>query len=222
MHFRKKKFRRMKRYRSRLEKKITFMLACALIICGIFALLIDARASPIIYSMAQDKAKNVAMQAINDSVNQVIDAKSEIYKELVDYRYDDEGNIISVNTNINLTNSVEGAILDGVVKKVDQASRCPIKVPIGTLIGSDLLTGRGPSVTFYISLSGNARSSIENLFESTGINQTRHQIQIRVEVDVSIVMSKKHFGAQVENTIVIGETIIVGQIPHSYVRQPSN
>lgn len=220
MKRRKKRYRRMKRYRSKLEKKITFMLLCTLIMCAIFALLIDARAAPVLYAMAEDKAKNVAMQAINDSVNLVIEEDEESYKELVDYRYDDEGNIISVNTNINLTNSIEGSILDGVVKKIDQASRCPITIPVGTLLGSDLLTGRGPAITFYISLSGNARSSIENLFESTGINQTRHQIQIRVEADISIVMAGKNSSASVENTIVIGETIIVGRIPDSYVRQP--
>ncbi len=197
------------------------MAICAAIMFAIVTLLIDARAAPVIHDMAEDKAKNVAMQAINDSVSAVIDAKEESYKELVDYRYDDEGNIISVNTNINLTNAIEGAILDGVVKRIDQASRCPISVPVGTLFGSDLLTGRGPSITFYISLSGNASSGIENLFESTGINQSRHQIQIRVQADISIVMATKRANTSVENTIVIGETIIVGQIPESYVRQPS-
>ena len=181
---------------------------------------IERKAPSIIYAMAEDKAKNIAIQAINNSVGEVIDGTEEIYKELVDYRYDDEGNIISVNTNINLTNTVEGLILDSIAKKIDKASRCAIKIPAGTLTGSDILTGRGPPITFYINLSGNAKSSIENLFESTGINQTRHQIQIRLEIDMSIVMSGKHSGVTVENTVVIGETIIVGRIPESYVRQP--
>lgn len=210
----------MKRYRNKAQSKILFSLFFLVIFLGIAAFFVELKSSSVIYAMAEDKAKSVAIQAINNSVSDVIDGKDEIYKELVDYRYDDEGNIISVNTNINLTNAVEGAILDGVAKRIDAASRYPIEIPAGTLTGSDLLTGRGPKITFYINLSGNARSSIENLFESTGINQTRHQIQIRFEVDVSIVMSGKHFGATVENTVVIGETIIVGKIPESYVRQP--
>ena len=177
------------------------------------------KAPSIIYAMAEDKAKSIAIQAINNSVSEVIDGKDDIYKELVDYRYDDEGNIISVNTNINLTNTVEGLILDSIAERIDKASRCAVKIPAGTLTGSDILTGRGPPVTFYINLSGNAKSSIENLFESTGINQTRHQIQIRFEIDMSIVMSGKHSGVTVENTVVIGETIIVGKIPQSYGRQ---
>lgn len=216
----KKRFRKMKRRRSHIEKKIIFMLLLFLVMCVVFAVLIDAKASGVLGAMAADKAKNVAMQAINDSVSEVIDSDEESYKELVDYRYDDEGNIISVNTNINLTNAIEGAILDGVVKRINSASRCPVSIPVGTLIGSDLLVGRGPAITFFISLSGNARSGIENLFESTGINQSRHQIQIRVEADISIILSGRSMSTSVENTIVIGETIIVGQIPESYVRQP--
>lgn len=216
----KRHFRRMNSYRSTLKKKLIFFIICILIIAAVFAWFIDIKAADVLYTMSVDKAKNVAIQAINDSVSAVIDSDEESYKDFVDYRYDKDGNIISVGTNTNLTNAIEGAILDEVVKRINNQSRCPVKVPIGTLAGSDLLTGRGPSVTFYISLSGNARSGIENLFESTGINQSRHQIQIRIEADISIITSGKNLNTSVENTIVIGETIIVGKIPESYVRQP--
>lgn len=214
-----RRFRRMKRYRSSLEKKICFLLLCVLIITTIFALLVDAQASPILHAMAIDKAKNVAIQAINDSVGQVINSENEIFDKLVNYRYDSQGNIISIDTNTDFTNAVEGKILDGVIKRIDDASRCPVKVPLGTLTSSDLFIGRGPSIKFYISLSGNAQSGIENIFESTGINQSRHQIQIKIEADINIIMSGKKLSTSVENTIVIGETIIVGKIPESYVRQ---
>lgn len=220
MYRHRKRYPRRKSYHRRRKAKWFIILIAVFLILTVTALFVEVKSPSIIYAMAEDKAKSIAIQAINDSVSDIIDGKDEIYKELVDYRYDDEGNIISVNTNINLTNTVEGMILSGIAKRIDSSSRCPIKIPIGTLTGSDLLTGRGPKITFYISLSGNAKSSIENLFESTGINQTRHQIQIRFEVDVSIVMSGKHFGVTVENTVVIGETIIVGRIPESYVRQP--
>ena len=220
MKKRRRRFRRMKRYRSTFEKNLTFFIICLMIISTIFALLIDAKVADIIYTMSVDKAKNIAMQAINDSVSAVIDSDEESYKEFVDYRYDKEGNIISVGTNTNLTNAIEGAILDEVVKRINKQSRCPVQIPLGTLTGSDLLIGRGPALTFYINLSGNAKSGIENLFESTGINQSRHQIQIRIEADISIITSGKSLSTSVENTVVIGETIIVGKIPESYVRQP--
>lgn len=221
MNRRRKRFRKAKRHRAHRSRSLIFLSFLLTSILAVIALFVEAKSPSIIYAMAEDKAKSVAIQAINNSVSEVIDGKDESYKELVDYRYDDEGNIISVNTNINLTNAVEGAILDSVARKIDESSRCAIKIPVGTLTGSDLLTGRGPGLTFYINLSGNARSTIENLFESTGINQTRHQIQVKIEIDMSIVMSGRHFGATVESTVVIGETIIVGKIPESYVRQPS-
>ncbi len=222
MNRRRKTYRRAKRHKSKRNNLFIFFCFFLVSVLIFLALFVETKSPSIIYAMAEDKAKSVAIQAINNSVGEVIDGKDESYKELVDYRYDDEGNIISVNTNINLTNAVEGAILDRVAQKIDESSRCAIKIPVGTLTGSDLLTGRGPRLTFYINLSGNARSSIENLFESTGINQTRHQIQVKIEIDMSIVMSGRHFGATVENTVVIGETIIVGRIPESYVRQPTS
>lgn len=184
------------------------------------AFFIETKAPSIIYAMAEDRAKTIAIQAINNAVSDVLDENSDICQKLVKFTFDEEGNIISADTDTALTNAIEGMILDGVVSRIDSSSRYPIKIPVGTLTGSDLLTGRGFPLTFYINLTSNAKSSIENLFESTGINQTRHQIQIHFEVDVSIVMSGKHFGATVENTVVIGETIIVGKIPDAYVKQP--
>ncbi len=219
MKIRKRRYARIKRYRSALEKKIIFMLICFLIICAVFTLLIDAKAAPVLYSVAENKAKNVAAQAINDSVSEAIEWDEENCEELVNYRFDGDGNIISVSTNVNLANALEGAVLDGVVKRIDEVSRCAVTIPVGTLLGIDLLTGRGPHLTFYISLSGNASSGIENLFESSGINQTRHQIQIRVRADINIVLAGKNLSTSVENTIIIGETIIVGNIPEAYVRQ---
>ena len=222
MNRRRKRYRRKTRHKSKRNLPLIFFCFLLMSVLISLAFFVEIKSPSIIYAMAEDKAKSVAIQAINNSVGEVIDEKEESYKELVDYRYDDEGNIISVNTNINLTNAVEGAILDRVAQKIDESSRCAIKIPVGTLTGSDLLTGRGPKLTFYINLSGNACSTIENLFESTGINQTRHQIQIKIEIDMSIVMSGRHFSAVVENTVVIGETIIVGRIPESYVRQPTS
>ncbi len=205
--------------RSKIKILLFLFLLCILLTLAGFIVVIDRKADPIILDMAEDKAKNVAMQAINESVSDAIKWNDDSYKDMVDYRFDEEGNIISVTTNVNETNTLEGNVLDGVTKRIENSSRCPIYIPIGTLLGSDLLTGRGPSLVFYISLSGSASSGIENLFESTGINQTRHQIQIRVEADISIVMANRRTSTSVDNSIVIGETIIVGKIPEKYVKQ---
>lgn len=216
-----RKIRRSPKRLHRLKLKILLFLfiLCVFAVLCIFIFIIDKKADPIILDMAEDKAKNVAMQAINDSVSEAIKWDDDSYKHMVDYRFDEDGNIISVTTNVNETNTLEGNVLDGVSKRINDSSRCPIYIPIGTLLGSDLLTGRGPNLVFYISMSGSARSGIENLFESTGINQTRHQIQIKVEADISIVMANKRTSTSVDNSVVIGETIIVGKIPEKYVRQ---
>ncbi len=211
----------MRNPRSARKRKRSFLLIFFVVFPLVLAaFFVESKAPSIIYAMAEDKAKTIAIQAINNAVSEVLDKNKDICNNLVIFTYDEEGNIISADTNTTLTNTVEGLILDGVVSRIDSSSRYPIKIPVGTLTGSDLLTGRGPPLTFYINLTSNAKSSTENLFESSGINQTRHQIQIHFQVDVSIVMSGKHFGATVENTVVIGETIIVGKIPDAYVRQP--
>ncbi|MGG7060320.1 sporulation protein YunB, partial [Clostridium tertium] len=59
-------------------------------------------------------------------------------------------------------------------------------------------------------------------FESSGINQSRHSIYLQAKTQVKVVIPLTTTTKEVKAQIPICETIIVGDVPNSYVNIPDN
>ena len=84
---------------------------------------------------------------------------------------------------------------------------------MGLIFGWDIVIGSEPSVPIYISLSGNVQSDFEGSFEEGGVNQTVHKLSMKVSADIKIIMPMGSSSAKVETSVLIGETVIVGDVP---------
>lgn len=59
-------------------------------------------------------------------------------------------------------------------------------------------------------------TDITNSFSAAGINQTRHQVILSVSATIAIVMPAATEYAQVETSIVLGESVLIGKVPQNY------
>ena len=78
----------------------------------------------------------------------------------------------------------------------------------------------GPKITVKMQQVGNIVTSYESIFESAGINQTRHTIYLEAKTQVKVVIPLTTSTKEVKSQIPICETIIVGDVPQSYVNVP--
>lgn len=63
---------------------------------------------------------------------------------------------------------------------------------------------------------GSADASLRNAFSAAGINQTRHQILLHVDVYTGILLPGFTASTKVSNEIAVAETVIVGSVPETY------
>ena len=56
-----------------------------------------------------------------------------------------------------------------------------------------------------------------NSIVTAGINQTKHQINLEVIVDIDILVPWGTESSQVMTEILIADTIVVGQVPDTYL-----
>lgn len=63
---------------------------------------------------------------------------------------------------------------------------------------------------------GSSTAYLENQFVSAGINQTKHQILLDVDVSVAILLPGFNTATQVSNSFTVAETVIVGTVPGTY------
>ena len=124
--------------------------------------------------------------------------------------------ITAVRSNMAAFNHLQAEILDTVLTRISQVPTGDLSIPIGSLTGSALLAGRGPRISVRMESVGSSEANFRNAFTSAGINQTKHQIILTVDVSVSILLPGFRTATKVSNSFIVAETVIVGMVPDTY------
>lgn len=202
----------------------TALLALAvLVISSLF--LTAAHFRPILESLATTRVSFVVNSIISRSVQEAIDSGEMSYEKMVTLEKDHQGRITAVHSNMAVCNTLQSDILDRILERIDQVPPQDLSISIGSLSGSVLLAGRGPEISVRMESVGSSSAWFENEFIAAGINQTKHQIILNIEVYVSILLPGFTADTQVSNAVTVAETIIVGSVPDTYTyfaADPSN
>ena len=138
------------------------------------------------------------------------------YSRLVNLTTNAEGEIISLESNVMSINRLKTGISGRIERELERISAIGIDIPIGTLVGIELLHGRGFSVGMSVEPLGYATTTIISEFTQAGINQTLHRIVIQIDAEVDAIIPGYSARVPVSTSIVAAETIIVGRVPEAY------
>ena len=171
---------------------------------------------PVLKTSAVNKAKVVAIDTINDAVGKVLKKDNISYDTLISFDKNTNGDITAVNANTMEINLLKYDITNEVVKELTEVGSSDMKIPIGTVIGGQLFTGRGPNIHIRFQPIGNVNSEVTSSFSAAGINQTRQQIMLDVKADITVIISSYNVSTSVSSNYIIADSVIVGSVPGSY------
>ena len=171
---------------------------------------------PLLESMATTRVSNTVTRIVSEAVYEAIEKGELQYDGLVSFEKDTEGHITAVQSNMAAFNHLQAEILDTVLTRISQVPTGDLSIPIGSLTGSTLLAGRGPRITVRMESVGSSEANFRNAFTSAGINQTKHQIILTVDVSVSVLLPGFRTATKVSNSFIVAETVIVGTVPDTY------
>ena len=202
----------------RLNGKQRFLiwltLVAAVLVTAVVAAVIHM--GPILTSMATARVSNTVNRIVVEAVSEAIQGGEIDYGILVEFEKDAEGRVTALKSNMAAFNRLQARIADDILLRLSEVSTTTLAIPIGTLTGSSLLAGRGPLIKVKMQSVGSTTASFRNTFSSAGINQTRHQILLNVNVNVSILLPGFRTSTKVSNEISVAETVIVGSVPENY------
>ena len=185
-----------------------FLLA-ALLALAIVAM---THLKPVLTSLATARVSNTVNGIVTAAVNETIYSGGVDYDQLISFEKDNEGKITAVKSNMAEFNRLQSAIIDEVLEKLSEVTTKELSVPVGTLLGSPFLAGRGPLIRVRMQSVGSSSAH----FENACINQTKHQIYLVVDVYVSILLPGFSTTTKFSNTYSVAETVIVGSVPDNY------
>jgi sporulation protein YunB len=205
-------------YRRRMSRRALGRFLAFLLLAGLGALTVIAviQMRSMLTRLATSRVSSTVNRIVTEAVNTAIDDGEFQYDRLISFEKDNDGKITAVKSNMPEFNRLQSAILKQVLQGISDVSTRDLSIPLGSLTGSDLLAGRGPLITVRMQSVGSSTAWLQNEFTSAGINQTKHQILLNVDVYVSILLPAFTTATKVSNSFTVAETVIVGSVPDSY------
>lgn len=202
-----------------LKIRLLYILAAAAALAGALVLIAFRNLTPLLIAMSEARAKQLAVEAINQAVDEVMD-ESLSYEALVTVVPGENGQIAMLVANTMKMNDLASAAALVAQRNLGELEDQGIELPLGAALGISLFSGSGPNVRVSIVPVGSVTTRFVTKFESAGINQTRHEISLEATTSMRIVIPTGTDTIQVTSTIPIAESIIVGAVPETYVNVP--
>ncbi len=184
-----------------------------IVVFFVLILMVDKQIRPIIESITTNQARIQSVNTINNAVAEELKNNEISYSDLVTVERNDSGEVLAITTNMVKMNELKAIIIKDVQSDLGSDSHMDVGVSLGTLTGNELLHGYGPEVPLRLTLSGNVNADFQSSFESAGINQTKHQIYLKIHTSVYSFLPGFNTTTDIDTNIPVAETIIVGKVP---------
>lgn len=201
------------RRRVKISKLWLILVFVVAIVVGY--VLIDNAARPTILSVSEARLRAIAVKAMNDAVRQTVGSDTS-YTDLISIEKDSNGDIKLISANAAKMNNLAANTAITAQDKILNIGEQGISIPLGTIIGGQMMSGRGPSIKVKIEPVGSVTTDFMTEFEDAGINQTRHKIFLILNATVRIVLGNTSQTVEISSQVLISETIIVGNVPNSF------
>lgn len=204
--------------RRQLSKGKRIFIGLLFIAAALFIMTIGTwrRLSPIVREMALASVKNAVTAAVNNSIAEKLTNGELDYTDIVHLDKDSTGQVTALMTDIGRINILKAEITKVIVDEISSTRRSELGIPVGNVIGGNLLSGRGPRIPVRIISVASVKTEFKNSFTSSGINQTRHRIIIAVSIDVGVLFPGERTSTGVSTELTVAETVIIGGVPDSY------
>ena len=171
-----------------------------------------------IRELAQIQIMNATSDLINDAVDGLIEKGDIHYDRIVYFEKNLDGRITALKTNMSEVNRLKTDTLQLINDEILALDQTHLGIPLGSLFLPEFLSGRGPVIPVQIISIRNSDASFSSAFSQAGINQTLHKLNMRVSVDVAVLVFGQTDIFTVSSEVVVAETIIVGDVPDTFLQ----
>ena len=176
--------------------------------------LIFTKLQPSFIEYAKVYSNNIANEVVNSAVDD--EFVKEEYQSLAKIMENSSENIKAIETDTAKVNRLKSAIIQSMQKNIDSHKSDTVYVPLGSCSNLYFLAGLGPKVPIRIYPVSIVNADFKESFDSVGINQVKHKLYLDVSMKMSFVGMMFAQSNTVETSVLLNETIIVGDTPTYY------
>jgi len=177
---------------------------------------LEQNLSQTMLDMAFAEAYSMAVETLNRAVKLVTE-NGVAYSDLMNAQMDAQGRVTMLRADTMRMNELAAQTALRAEEELNNTENQFVDIPLGAALGIRSLSGFGPRMSMQILPIGAVHASFDTEFESAGINQTRHRVFLTLRATVSLIIPTGSQLVEVESTMPIAESIIVGLVPDSFV-----
>ena len=205
----------------KIRRLLHLLLVILVAVCLGF-LMLRSRYRDVIRDLAETQVKNTTSDLTNDAIAKQIAEGIIQYDRIVYFEKDLDGRITALKTNMSEVNRLKTDILNLINDEILALDTSDIGIPLGSLFLPELFSGKGPAIPVRILSIRNSDATFVSKFSQAGINQTLHQLTMVVSVDVAILVLGQTSSFTVNSEVVVAETVIVGEVPSTFLQTGGN
>lgn len=166
--------------------------------------------------VAVSDAVDLINRSVNDAVRDVISGGDYDLSYFAELSKDESGNITAISGNMAHINEISTSILNRVMESADNGSLA-VGIPLGNLLGINLLSGKGPDINVDIVMLTSSHADYKSIIQSAGINQSEYKLVLEITIDIDVLVPWGTESATTVNEIIVADTVIVGKVPETYL-----
>lgn len=171
--------------------------------------------NPMFNKLASERARSIATEIVNVETSKIL--QNIPYEELVKIEKDSNGNIQMLRVDVIKVNMLASDMTYNIQIELNKKVADKIAIPFGSIFANKYLAGIGPEIDIKINPVGSIDTNFVSAFETAGINQTIHRLYLDISCQVSIVTPYDIIETEIINQVLMGESVIVGNIPETYL-----
>lgn len=199
------------------RNRIRLLLIVLLLAPLLTVLFLRYSVAPVVQELAKAKVDNRASYIINEAVEDILREEDVDYSNIILFEKDINGSITALKTNMNEINHLKSRILAVIDTMLLDLDINEIGLPLGSVILPELFSGTGPKLPVKVMSISRSDAEFRNEFKEAGINQSLQQIMMDVIITMTILTPVGTETITTSSQVVVAETVIVGEIPNSYV-----
>ncbi len=210
----------MQRARKLKRKTKRFLFKAAVMVLLVFygLVILEQQIRPVMMTMAQYECQQLCVNAMNQAVADALTMQPDHLQNLYQVNTDASGKITSVVANPLAINTLKAELTNQVSQRLAALGANAVSIPFGTLLGWQVVAGRGPDLRLRIIQEAYVDSDIHSSLQNSGINQTELLVFITFQVKMGVILSGYTAEVDVQDEICIAQALVVGDVPEFFVQ----
>ena len=163
---------------NKYKVRLLFYISIITVSLGISFIVFITTIRPVFLKRLQIYSEKTATSIINNAISETFLSKDKNFSEMISLEKNNDGTISALKSNTIEMNRLRSIIAKELEHELDNNDIQYINIPLGNLLGNELLAGMGPDIKIKIRPMGTLNVDFRDEFEDCGINQSKHTVFI--------------------------------------------